>query len=107
MNTIRELTDRYNQLATQLGRKTLKKFETKAQGLARVAELQALVKPTAKSVAKRAGSVSAFCREQILAGLADATIMDLLLARGLDENKAKSYPAWNRWDMKRKGLIEA
>lgn len=119
---IKALTELYNELTGE----QLKKFENKAKGEKRVRPLletkiaeealSSVKKPVAEKIVKvktptdvkdRKVSISGKCQELILAGLADAEILEELRKLNLltDEKKQKSYPAWNRATMKRKGQI--
>lgn len=131
--SIKVLTETHNQICQDWGvGKILKKFETKAQGVARIltvieaaneahraelAKVQPIAEdpatkpkaPRAKSSEPRAKrpSVSGRCQELILSGQDNASVWATVKAEfGLDESK-KHYPGWNRAMLVRTGKLKA
>jgi hypothetical protein len=100
------LTAKLKEVEAKLAEAHAKGPELAASGKAKAPAAKA---KAPKAETERKPSISGKCQELILAGKTDEQIFAELTSLGLvtDAKKQKSYPAWNRAAMKRKGLLSA
>ena len=109
------LVEVYNYLANRLDLTEVKRFSTRATAerriLALVEQWRALHKvpelkaPASKAPASNAAiTVASRCREMIRAGHTNAAIWKVIQKQFDLPGSKKSYPAWYRSDMKRRGV---
>lgn len=105
-----ELVERYNAAAERLDRKAVKRFKSRAEGVAKVRALEAELQPAKKAgggkgpVQDPAKSSGAYIRELIReGGRTRQQIADTVLERFPDHRTTVSDVSWNRWKMRKDG----